>query len=118
MIDPINLKFLSFSDKGATTLERSISISLFIFCNLFFVSRPKIFGKLVASNDDPLIIIFFLKNIEKSLFLKFPSKVLAENFFKDENFSFFKTNVSSKILFLFSLKSNFLILKNFFFLNQ
>ena len=97
MIDPINLKFLSFSDIGATTLERSISISLFIFCNLFFfVSRPKIFGKLVASNDDPLIIIFFLKNIEKSLFLKFPSKVLAENFFKDENFSFFKT-ISSKI---------------------
>ena len=35
-IDPINLKFLSFSDKGAITLERSISISLFIFCNLFF----------------------------------------------------------------------------------
>ena len=47
---PISLKFFKFSDKGAIILEKSISMSLFIFERLLFdVFLLNILGKLIAS---------------------------------------------------------------------
>ena len=51
---PINLKFFKFSDKGAITLSKSISISLLKFEKLLFLFFVVIIlGKFVASNFSP-----------------------------------------------------------------
>ncbi len=60
LIVPINLKFLSFSERGAFIVLRSISISLFkLEKNLLFPLLLIIFGKFFASNSSPLILIVF-----------------------------------------------------------
>ena len=68
-ISPINLKFLRFSDSGAITFLKSISIFLLIFVIVFFEFLLfKIWGSLLASKRVPLIFILSSNKTEKSLF--------------------------------------------------
>ena len=55
---PIKLNLTIFSDKGAITFSKLISISLFIFEKYFLLSRLKILGKFEASNLLPEILFF------------------------------------------------------------
>ena len=72
-IDPINLKFVRFSDKGAKTFLNSVSMFLVIFEIWLDLELSLItFAKFVESKISPFNFIFSLKEIIKSLFF-FPS---------------------------------------------
>ena len=88
-IFPISLNFESFSDTGAITLSKSISIFLFRFSKLLsFFFCVRILGKLLASNLLPLILIVFPNKIVKSLFNIFSENVLIDIFLRFENLPF------------------------------
>ena len=83
---PISLNFESFSDTGAITLSKSISMLLFRFSKLLsFFFCVRILGKLLASNLFPFISIFFPNNTVKSLFNIFSENVLIDIFLRFKN---------------------------------
>ena len=88
-IFPISLNFESFSDTGAITLTKSISMFLFRFSKLLsFFFCVRILGKLLASNLLPFILIVFPNKIVKSLFSIFSENVLIDIFLRFKNLPF------------------------------
>ena len=103
-IFPISLNFESFSDTGAITLTKSISMFLFRFANLLsFFFCVRILGKLLASNLLPFILIVFPNKIVKSLFSIFSENVLIDIFLRFKNLPFLKLRSSTTIELLPSL---------------